>query len=479
VLDSCYSLLASGQVGDDLPLEARSPAPRRAPELNRSDVTEVVWPPIPVGEAAVLGALLRQLDDSQWMPSAVIEAMQHRQLALLLGHCARHSPYVARILKRAELKPSQFAKPGMLRRLPALTRRQLQDSKDVFCSMAPIAHMPIAESPTTGSTGTPVMALRTAISSLTQSAFILRAYGWHGRRYNGRACTIRVSFSSVERRDDWGAPASKLFPTGPALNIPTTTDLDTQIDLIAEFRPDVLSLSPSNLLALARRSVERRSSLGPIRHFFTMAETVSDELRQEVEETLGGRIVDIYSSQELGCIAVQCPDSDHYHVMAEGMIVEVVDEKGRPCAEGETGRLVITDLLNFATPLIRYEIGDWAETAPPCPCGRGLPTLKRIVGRERNMVRLPDGRRFWPRLGNAHYRRIAPVVQVQSVQETLEQFEMRLVVERPLTETEEAGLRSHLQTMLGWPVAVRLTYFDGALPPAPGGKMEDFISLVA
>ena len=53
------------------------------------------------------------------------------------------------------------------------------------------------------------------------------------------------------------------------------------------------------------------------------------------------------------------------------------------------------------------------------------------------------------------------------------------MVARPLTEAEEeAGMREHLQTMLAWPVAVRITYFDDAIPSAPGGKFEDVISLV-
>jgi phenylacetate-CoA ligase len=324
-----------------------------------------------------------------------------------------------------------------------------------------------------------VNVLRTAINSMTQCAFVLRGYGWHGRRFADRACTLRVGFDRLERRDDWGPPASLLFPNGPALNIPAMTDIDTQIDLIAEFRPRILSMSPTNLRALARRSVERGVDLTSIEIYFTIAETVSDELRDEVEASPGGCIVDSYTSQELGCIAIQCPTSKLYHVMAEGMVVEVVDELGRACAEGQAGRLVITDLLNFATPLVRYAIGDWAEPGPPCPCGRGLPTLNRVMGRERNMARLPDGRRVWQKLGNAHYRRIAPVVQLQIIQETAEQFELRLVVARDLTEGEESGLRKHLQTTLGWPVEVRITYFDGEIPPAPGGKLEDFISLVS
>ena len=76
--------------------------------------------------------------------------------------------------------------------------------------------------------------------------------------------------------------------------------------------------------------------------------------------------------------------------------MEVLDNHGRPCKEGETGRVVLTDLHNFTMPLIRYEIGDYAEVGPPCACGRGLPVLARILGRSRNMLTLPAGDRIWP-----------------------------------------------------------------------------------
>ena len=119
--------------------------------------------------------------------------------------------------------------------------------------------------------------------------------------------------------------------------------------------------------------------------------------------------MDTYSSQEVGVIAIECPQGDGYHAMSEGLVVEVLRDDGEPCAAGETGHVVVTDLTNFATPLIRYDLADLAEAAGPCACGRGLPRIRRILGRERNLLRLPDGRRFWPLVGAFEYRAGAPV----------------------------------------------------------------------
>ncbi|HEY1880439.1 MAG TPA: AMP-binding protein [Caulobacteraceae bacterium] len=450
----------------------------RKPAVQRSNVQGVEWPPLVAGQAAVLGALARQLDDSQWLDPDDLEARQRGQLAVLAAHCAQYSPFFQRTLKQSRLKPADLGRPGGLARLPVLTRRQLQSASDIFCSMAPNSHMPVAESRTSGSTGEPVIVRRTTVSGMVQWGFVLRGYFWHGRDFGDRVCAIRPQFERVERRPDWGSPANVLFNTGPALNIPISTDLETQLKLIDEFAPNALTIYPSNLIGLARLCAARGADVASLKLVSSIGETLSNETRDEVRAVLGVEMIDTYSSQELGCVAIQCAEGGGYHVMAEGLIVEVLNAEGEACQEEEAGRLVVTDLTNFATPLFRYDVGDWAVPGSACPCGRGLPTLKSILGRERNLVRFPDGTRRWPLVGFARYRDIAPVVQFQVVQDGRESLELRLVVERPLTEPEEDGIVAHLRETIGYPFNVRLTCFDGAIPPGRGGKFEEFMCLV-
>jgi phenylacetate-CoA ligase len=184
---------------------------------------------------------------------------------------------------------------------------------------------------------------------------------------------------------------------------------------------------PTNLRALADIWKARGEVPAGLRHLRAVGETVSEELRAHVEATDGLGIEDNYSSQEAGVIALQCPASGLYHVMAESLVVEVLDDDGAACAEGEVGRVVITDLHNFASPLIRYDIGDYAEVGGRCTCGRALPTLKRIRGRERNLLIKPDGTRHWPLVGFHRFAEVAPVQQYQVVQLSLEEIELKVV----------------------------------------------------
>ena len=118
-------------------------------------------------------------------------------------------------------------------------------------------------------------------------------------------------------------------------------------------------------------------------------------------------------------------------------------DRGEACAPGEVGRVVVTPLRNFAMPLLRYDISDYAELGELCPCGRGLPVLRRVVGRARHMLVAPDGQRYWPFFGATSFRRIAPLTQYQFVQTSCDAIEGRLVVERPLTQAEQEALRAH------------------------------------
>ena len=141
----------------------------------------------------------------------------------------------------------------------------------------------------------------------------------------------------------------------------------------------------------------------------------------------------MYSTQEVGYITLQCPKSEHHHVQAEGVFIEILDDNGSPCRPGEMGKVIATPLHNLAMPLIRYDVGDYAEFGEPCPCGRGLPVLRRIMGRSRNLLRLPSGERIFPYFHDGLFREIAPVRQFQVVQIHPQRFDVRLVTERPLT----------------------------------------------
>ncbi len=240
----------------------------------------------------------------------------------------------------------------------------------------------------------------------------------------------------------------------------------------------MLVIYPNVLDALLKHLRKMETVLPDLKLIRSISETLSPRLREDASQYLGARIADNYSSQEAGIIAVQCPDSAKYHVMSESLIVEVTGDDGRAVAEGETGRVVLTDLHNFATPLIRYDIGDYAQRGGACSCGRGLPTLERVLGRERNLILMPDGTRHWPLVGFARFRDVAPIAQYQLIQTARESIEVRLVAEAPLTPAQQSDLGAVIHEALGFPFALSFVYFDAKIPAGPRGKFEEFVCAV-
>ena len=354
-----------------------------------------------------------------------------------------------------------------LRELAPLSRQQLQAAgKDFFAVQVPRGHEPVGEVTTSGSTGEPVRMKKTGVGRLFWAACTIRDHLWHGRDFAGRMTSIRPTNPPYVEMEDWGFPVAELFATGKAQAMPGTMGIDEQVAAIDRFQPQHLLCFPSNLKALADRWAARPEGRpASIRHVRTVGAMLSVDLRARLVRMLGLPIEDNYSSQEAGIIALQCPAGELYHTMAESLVVEVLDDQGRACAEGEIGRVVVTDLHNFAAPLFRYDIGDYAEVGGRCRCGRTLPTWRRVLGRKRNLMMKADGSRFLPRAGFETFDEIAPIQQYQVIQHALDDIEFKLVSAEPLSPAQEDALAATLRKAL----AVRGPDPGGAVARPPAG----------
>jgi phenylacetate-CoA ligase len=448
-----------------------APPPHPLLARMRGDLPTALWPPVFSNKLAALAALVFELDRTQWLGGEEIAAGQSRQLARLARHFAAHSPHFRERLAKAGVGADQLD-VARLAELAPLTRREVQAAGEALNCPLPPAHRPIRFGQTSGSTGEPVRIAKGTMCDLLWLAMSVRWHLWQEPDPMARRAVVRVLVTRGRlERADWGGGMAALFDTGPLIVLSGELDLAEQAKHHAEFAPQSLLVYPSTLAGL----IDTMSPWSGLERIRTIGETLFPSLRTAAEAHFGVPAKDCYSSEEAGYIAVECPESGLYHVMSEGLVVEVVDEQARPCRPGETGRVLVTDLHNYAMPMIRYEIGDHAEVGGPCRCGRGLPMLARILGRERNLVMKPDGTTAWPVTGYRRFREIAPVAQFQFVQKSLEEIEVRLVVEPPLDATQEAALTALIQESLGYPFRLTFAYFERRLPRGANGKFEEFV----
>lgn len=434
------------------------------------------WPVIDLSQNTPLPTLLTQLAELEWASSDALRSGQEQQLRVLNRHLVQHCPFHRQRLQAAGFDPTQPLGLDDLQHLPLLRRRQLQAAgSQLFSRAFPGGHQPVSQTRTSGSSGEPVMVLRTQVNHLFWLACTMREHLWWQRDLSGTLAVVRANLDQAIRQDNWGPPVSLLGPSGPAHAFAMDMGSDALLQRLQEVAADYLLIYPNVLQELLRLLQQQGGGLRNLRQIRCIGETLSPELREQTREVLGVEIADNYSSQEVGIIAIQCPDSGLYHLMAENLLVEVLDARGNPCGEGEIGEVVVSDLHNFATPLLRYALGDHAEVGGPCPCGRGLPTLRRLLGRSRNLLRYPDGSRRWP-CGFDPFRQIAPAIrQFQMVQHSLEQLELRLVVSQPLSLQQQTALIQLIQQVLAYPFRVNFRYFPECIPRGPGGKFEEFL----
>lgn len=353
-----------------------------------------------------------------------------------------------------------------------MTRRDLQEAGPAALALpVPPEHGPVYELKTSGSTGTPLNISKTEIAMLFWRAMTLRDSLWHGRDIRGKLAAIRVG-ATPGTVSTW-SDAYDGYTTGPCVLFDARTDVDSQLDWLQTERPDVLLTHASNLLALAKRSIELNVGLPGLREARTFSEQVPPDLRDIVRSVWDVPVTDLYSANEAGYVALQCPQSGLYHVLVEDVLVEIIDDDEQPCGIGESGRVVVTSLHNFAMPFLRYQLGDYATVGPPCSCGRTLPTIERILGRTRNMLRLPGGRTAFPGFPLGPLLKVSAVRDVKMIQHSLEEIELELVLARPLTHHEEAVLTDGVRTRLQHPFHVRLTPVPEILR-GNGHKREDF-----
>jgi phenylacetate-CoA ligase len=261
--------------------------------------------------------------------------------------------------------------------------------------------------------------------------------------------------------------------------LPISTDVETQLRWLQKVDPHILLTYPANLDALLTQMRHEGIALARLREVRTVSGTVTAALRERCRQVLGAPLTDLYSAQEVGVIALQCPDSGLLHVQSEHVLVEVLDEQGQPCREGEIGQVAVTDLHNFAMPLIRYALRDWAEVGPACSCGRGLPTLRRVVGRTRNMAMNPEGKLFWPVLETRRMLEAIPHLRQYQFEQTAENAITARLVCAPAPSPEQLRtLQATLEQMLGHAYRWTWQVSDAPLPLSASGKFEEFISSI-
>lgn len=424
-----------------------------------------------------LQQLIAYLSATERLPKEKLQVIQEKELAKIIEHHYKNTPHFFNRLQEQKLKLDDINSLNKLKNLMPFKKKDIQlAGKNFYCKNIPKEQYPLSEAKTSGSTGEPVTTIKSRQNKLLWAAAAVRDHMWYNRDYTGRLMAIRNFSGSVKATDNWGIPMALLYKTGKASGVDVTVDVHEQLKQVNEFQPSILLAHSSIINAFADIWEKEGYNLSCIKHFKNVGDTVTDDLRKRIRNLTSLEIEDNYSSSELGAIAIQCKDG-LYHTMDEYLIVEVLNEDDTDCKPGEMGRVVITDLYNYASPMIRYDIGDYAIRGTECTCGRHLSTLERVVGRQRNLFYRKDGSRFWPRAGRdilAKYN----VNQFQVIQHSLDLVEYKVVTDNELTLEQILDFEDSGRKILEMDCTIKVTQQRERFPVAKNGKFEECICLI-
>jgi phenylacetate-CoA ligase len=186
----------------------------------------------------------------------------------------------------------------------------------------------------------------------------------------------------------------------------------------------------SSLYVLARTAIDLNISGINFKHAVSWGDKLFPHYRSAVRQAFGCDTLDTYGCTEGAMIAAECAQGN-YHLSVNQCFVEIVDDEGLPIPRGQMGKVLVTRLDNYAMPLIRYYVGDLAEldAGDPgkCACGRSLPLLRRVIGRDTDIVRTRSGKQLIVHFFTGIFEHIPQIAQFQVVQSTLDEIDIHYV----------------------------------------------------
>lgn len=325
------------------------------------------------------------------------------------------------------LEESQWKyKPNFdsVKNLPILTRKDLRKIKQ---------KKGLYNTKSSGSTGEPVSVEKTAADYIWYLATNIREMIWRKWDVSRNQAVIKGAIAT-KTIESWGLPR-KLFPVQGKIYTTGYKPSKELQDWLESVNPHYIHCLPS---------IAKTLDLNKITNLIDIKGTGE----------LGGSM---YSSEECGTIAIQCPDiKQNYHVM-ENQLVEVDTDGG----------ILITTHTN---PYIkRYKHGDHVELGT-CDCGRTLQTITKIYGRVRNMFSMPDGSKKWPLIGSRTFYEKYGIEKFKCIQWSYTNVELQIIAGK----VDEEALSKEVKECLEADVDVKITHVDSF----QNYKHEEFVSMI-
>jgi phenylacetate-CoA ligase len=440
---------------------------------------------------AWLGDILpnfRQLQEWQWLDAVKTRDLQKNRLERLLIHAYGNVPYYREVLARAGVVDEKGdVRLERFRHIPLLDKATIRKRYPDLKS-GDLVSREWRENTSGGSTGEPVRFIQDKGYDAALVAVKMMDDRWTGYVTGDNKIVLWGSERDLfTGRENFRTLLGRWFRGERWLNSfrMTPAQMRKHVEQITMFRPVQILAYAESIYELARFIEREGFTIHSPRAIMTSAGVLQAPMREAIERVFKCPVFNRYGSREVGDIACECDHHKGLHVAAPTQYVEVLKPDGMEAAPGETGEIVITNLTNYAMPLIRYRIGDiGALAAESCTCGRGWPLLKNIMGRVSDTFVTKDGSSIHGEYFTHLFYFKDWIRKFQVIQEDYDRIHIAIVphLESGGSETtrlgpdrEMAELIEKIRFVMGEQCAVSYAFVD-EIAPSSSGKYRYTIS---
>jgi phenylacetate-CoA ligase len=387
----------------------------------------------------------RDLAASQYFSADELQALQLERLKRTLTAAHATNAFYQDRFRACGFEPGDFRGFADLAGLPVLTK---DDIRSQLAGRLSAGYRPerVLQKRTGGSTGVPVRIGIDFDAVAVKKAAAERHDAWAHRHPGDRLAAVWGDTSGPRpwRERLRNALTARGFYLDTLRFEPAA--IDAFIARIRRLRPPVLMGHAHSVFRLAEHLREHGIADIGFRSVITTAMVLTEAERRTIEAVFRAPVFDRYGCEELSIIASECEAHCGLHIFAEGLYVELDGER-----EDQPRPLILTDLLNRAMPLIRYEVGDLgiAETGT-CPCGRGLPRLREVSGRSADFLYTPDRVPvFGISILDTFVIHIPGIKQCQIVQDRYDHLDVYIVRDVGFTDESLARLGRNVVQIFG------------------------------
>ncbi len=373
-------------------------------------------------------AYLRQLEKTQYYSRQQLEEIQWNRLQELWQFLWQHNDFYRQRFINAGLNEHDLRTPEDILRLPILTKKEIRNQGHAMIS-AGFQQDSLLHFKTGGSTGKALDIFITEECSELRNASAIRHDRWTGWEPGEPIGAV------------WGNPKlPKTFRekiidifVQPFVYLDTMAVTDDSVREFVELwkkRKPTLLFGHAHSLFILAQQLEKLGikDIRPTGIIATSMMLLSHE-RSVIEKLLACKVTDRYGCEEVSLIGCECEKHDGMHMNIEHLVIEFIKDDGAYAAPGEPGQVVVTDLMNKAMPLVRYQVEDVGVPLDrDCSCGRGLPLMGKVKGRVADFLVKPDG--TWVAgisLIENTLTKIPAIDQMQIIQKDYEQLYLNIV----------------------------------------------------